>query len=365
MTIQTIVLLIVGLVLLVAGAEGLVRGASRVAAMLGVSPLIIGLTIVAYGTSTPELVVSLQSSLQGNADVALGNVVGSNIFNVLGVLGLSAVVSPLLVSQQLIRLDVPIMVGISGLLMGLGLDGTLNRAEGVLLFMGGIGYTLFLIWQSLKEKNPVVQDEYAQEYTFSSQKPGASYLVNIGLIVVGLGLLGVGSNWLIESATTIAKTLGVSDLVIGLTIVAIGTSLPELATSVLASLKGERDIAVGNVVGSNIFNILIVLGMAAMVSPTGGMTLEPMALWMDIPIMIGVAIAAMPIFLTGNIINRWEGGIFVGYYVLYTVHLFLKATASPTLPLFNGVVGWGILPLTGVLYGLNVWREFRLGRSCV
>ena len=361
MTIQTIGLLLAGFVFLVLGAESLVRGASRVAAMLGIPPLIIGLTIVAYGTSAPELFVSLQSSLNGNATIALGNVVGSNIFNVLAVLGTSALIAPLLVSQQIIRLDVPIMVGVSFLLWGLGWDGQLNRAEGIFLFMGGVGYTLFLLWQSMKEKDPSVQDEYEEEYAFKSDNPVRSWGVNLGFLVVGSYLLVLGSRWLVASATTIAKAWGVSDLVIGLTIVAIGTSLPELATSVMASIKGERDIAVGNVVGSNIFNILAVLGVAAMVSP-GGVTVAPSTLVMDIPFAILVAIACMPIFLTGNIINRWEGGIFIAYYVLYTVHLILKASGSESLQLFNSVMAFGLIPLTAIVFAFNVWQEFRKGR---
>ncbi|MCM1985067.1 calcium/sodium antiporter [Lyngbya confervoides] len=362
MTIQTIGVLLGGLVFLVLGAESLVRGASRIAAMLGISPLIIGLTIVAYGTSAPELFVSLQSSLNGNANIALGNVVGSNIFNVLCVLGISALIAPLMVSQQIIRLDVPIMVGVSLLLLGLGLDGELNQAEGVFLFMGGVGYTLFLLWQSLKESDREVQEEYAQEYSFRSDRPLNSWLMNLVFLALGLVMLALGSDWLVGSSTAIARSFGVSDLVIGLTIVAVGTSLPELATSVMASLKGERDIAVGNVVGSNIFNILAVLGVAAIASPKGGITILPSALWMDIPVVILVAVACMPIFLTGNVINRWEGGIFVGYYGLYTVHLILKAMDHQALPIFNGIMAWGIIPLTGLLFGFNVWREFRNGR---
>ena len=204
--------------------------------MLSIPPLIIGLTIVAYGTSAPELFVSIQSSLQGNADIALGNVVGSNIFNVLCVLGISSLIAPLFVSQQIIRLDVPIMVGVSLLLFGLGLDGLLNRPEGIFLFMGGVGYTLFLLWQGLKEPDGAVQEEYNQEYAYESDNLWVSWGINVVLVAAGFVCLALGSDWLVESASTIARSLGVSDLVIGLTIVAIGTSLPELATSIIASI---------------------------------------------------------------------------------------------------------------------------------
>jgi cation:H+ antiporter len=360
MNLQTILMLLVGLVLLVVGAEGLVRGASRLAGMLGISPLIIGLTIVAYGTSSPEMFVSFQSSVAGNADIALGNVVGSNIFNVLFILGVSALVSPLIVAQQLIRLDVPIMVGVSVLTLLLSLDGKLNFSEGVFLFMGGVGYTLFLIWQSRKEGSPEVQEEYAQEYSFASDKPGLSWAINLGFIAGGLALLALGSNWLITSSTTIARSLGVSDLVIGLTIVAAGTSLPELATSVIASMKGERDIAVGNVVGSNIFNILAVLGVAAMASPDGAVNVVSGALWFDIPVMIAVAVACLPIFFTGNVIDRWEGVVFIAYYFIYTLYLILKTTQHDSLPMFSAVLGWFAIPLTLLTLAVISWRELRL-----
>jgi cation:H+ antiporter len=358
MSIQTIIELIAGLVLLVIGAEGLVRGAVRLAAMLGTPPLIIGLTIVAYGTSAPEMFVSLQSSLSGNADIALGNVVGSNIFNVLFVLGLSALVTPLIVAQQLIRLDVPIMIGVSFLLQLLALDGVLNRAEGVFLFMGGIGYTLFLIWYSRKESNTAVQEEYAQEYSFQSSRPGLQWLVNLGFIAGGLLLLALGSDWLISSSTALAESFGVSQLIIGLTIVAAGTSLPELATSVIASFRGERDIAVGNVVGSNIFNILAVLGVAAMASPTG-IQVASSALRFDIPVMIAVAIICFPIFFTGNVICRWEAVLFLVYYGAYTGYLILAAAQHNALPMFSNVLGQFVIPITAATLAFVWWHDWR------
>jgi cation:H+ antiporter len=305
-------LLLAGLVLLVIGAEALVRGSSKLATAMGISPLIIGLTIVAFGTSSPEMSVSIMSSLNGQADMALGNVVGSNIFNVLFILGVSALVSPLIVVQQLVRLDVPIMIGVSLLTLLFGLDGKIQRSDGVIFFIGIIVYTLFLIYQSQKERNREVQAEYNREYGGDRQITISQTLINVGLIVGGLILLVLGSRWLVESSITIARAIGVSELVIGLTIVAAGTSLPELATSVVASLRGERDIAVGNVVGSNIFNILAVLGLSAAISPAG-IAVSNAALRFDIPVMIAVAVASLPIFITGNLIARWEGAVFIGY----------------------------------------------------
>lgn len=358
MDIAVLGLLVAGLALLVVGAEALVRGASKLAAMVGISPLIIGLTIVAYGTSAPEMAVSVMSSYT-QPDIAVGNVVGSNIFNVLLILGLAAIVSPLLVAQQLIRMDVPIMVGVSILMLVFGLDGKISRSDGVILFILGIVYTVFLIYQSRREQNTDVQDEYAREYGDNTRSP-RKWVINIGYIVGGLVLLVLGSNWLVSSATSIARTLGVSELVIGLTIVAAGTSLPELATSVVASFRGERDIAVGNVVGSNIFNILAVLGLAASIAPDG-INVSNAVLRFDAPVMIAVAFACLPIFASGNLIDRWEGILFAGYYVAYTVYLILYSTNHDLLPIFSDVMLFFIIPITVITLGTVLWRA--RGRS--
>ncbi|PPS43205.1 calcium/sodium antiporter [Chroococcidiopsis sp. TS-821] len=359
MNITTVVLLIIGLVLLVAGAEILVRGASRLAASAGVSPLVIGLTIVAYGTSSPELAVSLQSAFAGQADIALGNVVGSNIFNVLFILGVSALVAPLIVSQQLVKFDVPIMIGVSFLTQLLGYDGRIGRFDGILLFICGVAYTLFLIYQSRQEKDTAVQEEYAREY---GNYGTTAWLVNLGLILGGLVLLVIGSRWLVSGAIAIAQAIGVSQLVIGLTIVAAGTSLPEVATSVVASMRGERDIAVGNVVGSNIFNILAVLGLASIFSPNG-VAVSAAALRFDIPVMIVTAIACLPIFFTDNVISRWEGILFLGYYVAYTTYLILYSTQHGSLPIFSLVFQAFIIPITLITLTIVTLRYIRARQS--
>lgn len=362
MSIAVIGTLIAGLVLLVLGAELLVRGASKLAAVLGISPLVIGLTIVAYGTSSPEMAVSIQSSLSGQADIALGNVVGSNIFNVLFILGVSAIAAPLIVAQQLIRLDVPIMIGVSALVYLFSLDGKINPSDGVILFIGGILYTIFLIYQSRREQDQAIQDEYAKYGDENGSPAWQKWVVNIVLIVAGLGVLVLGSRWLVESAIAIARTVGLSELVIGLTIVAAGTSLPELATSFIASLKGERDIAVGNVVGSNIFNILAVLGLSATVSPEG-INVSMAALRFDIPIMIAVAGACLPIFFTGNLITRWEGFVFTAYYCMYTIYLILASTQHDSLPAFSSALMFFILPITAVTLVVITLRELRERRQ--
>lgn len=350
----------VGLALLIFGAELLVRGASRMAAWAGISPLVIGLTVVAFGTSAPELAINVQSSLAGQPDIAIGNVVGSNIANVLLILGLSAAIAPLMVQQQVVRQDVPLMIGVSVVTYLFALDGLISTFEGFILFGALLFYVWFLIRQSRTESLDVVK-EYEQEFASHEQKNLRGWLLNLGLVVVGLGLLVVGARWMVDSAVEVARWLGVDELVIGLTVVAVGTSLPELATSVMAAIKGERDIAVGNVVGSNIFNLMSVLGLSAIIVPIG-IPVSQAALSFDIPVMIAVALASFPIFLTGGKIYRWEGFLFVGYYVAYTVYLILDATSHAALPLMSGVMAWFVLPLTVLTLVISVVYEYRVRR---
>ena len=330
---------VLGLLLLVAGAEMLVRGASSLAADFGIAPLVIGLTVVAYGTSAPELAVSISASLQGQADVALGNVVGSNIFNVLLILGLSASVAPLVVARQLIRLDVWVMVASSVVVFLMAADLRISRLDGVLLVGGCLVYTGWLIREARRD---------------SGSNAGAAEIVapvparrSVLFVALGLVLLVVGAKWLVDGAVALARSSGVSELVIGLTIVAAGTSLPELATSVTASLRGERDIAVGNVVGSNIFNLLAVLGGSATISP-GGIGVSETATTLDIPVMVAVAIACLPIFFSGYRIDRWEGLFFLACYGAYAVYLLLDASRSQALDLYRGAMLWFVLPLVAV-----------------
>lgn len=318
--------LVVGLVLLVAGAELLVRGASRLAAAFGIPPLVIGLTVVAFGTSAPELAVSLASSFANQPDIAVGNVIGSNIFNILAILGLSALITPLAVQQQLIRLDVPLMIGISVVTYLMALNGRIGRIEGLLLAAGIIAYTFFLIRKSRRESQSIV-DEYAMEYGKGTPARLASLLGNVALVGVGLGLLVLGSDWLVKGAVDIATRLGVDELVIGLTIVAAGTSLPELATSVVAGLRGERDIAVGNVIGSNLFNLMSVLGFSAVVSPKG-LSVATTSLRVDLPVMLVASVACLPIFMRGHRISRMEGLLFFAGYVGYTSYLVWSASMA-------------------------------------
>jgi len=343
----TTALLVLGITFLVVGAESLVRGASKLAASAGVSPLVVGLTVVAFGTSSPELAVSTHAAFTGEADIAVGNVVGSNIFNILFILGLSAMIAPLAVAQQLIRLDIPIMVGASALLLALGMDGRIGRLDGTLLFAMIVAYTVFLIRRSRQESRAVLE-EYEREYAVGEEeKTPRAWRVDLAYVLGGMAGLVLGSRWLVDGAVRVAQDLGVDELTIGLTIIAIGTSLPELATSVVASLRGERDIAVGNVVGSNIFNILAVIGLAGLISPAG-IPVSFEVLRFDVPVMLMVALASAPALVSGMVIQRWEGCLFLAYYLAYLAHLVFAASGHSALPGLDGMVLSLMLPLTAL-----------------
>ena len=334
-----------GLLALVAGADLLVRGASRLALSFGISPLVVGLTIVAMGTSAPEVAVSVGAALDGRNDIAIGNVVGSNIFNVLFILGLSALITPLVVNAQIIRQEVPIMVGASLLLLAFALDGHLGFWECGFLLLLLLAYTVFLVLQSRRESQ-ATRDAYQHEVVKASRWD-AHWAVQLLLIGVGLALLVLGSQWLVAAATAFARAMGVSDLVIGLTIVAAGTSLPEVATSVMAAVRKQRDIAIGNVIGSNTFNILGCLGLTGLVA-AGGLPIAAGLLNFDIWVMLAVAFACLPVFLSGRQIARWEGGVFMGYYLAYTAYVVLTAQQHAALPAFGTAMLSFVLPLTVV-----------------
>jgi cation:H+ antiporter len=340
---------IAGLAFLIAGAEALVRGASRLATAVGISPLVVGLTVVAFGTSSPEFAVTIKSSLSEQPGIAVGNIVGSNIFNVLLILGVSALITPLVVSRQLVRLDVPLMILVSVLVLVFAFNGNVSRLEGGVLFAGLAVYLLVLIRLGLKE---------GAAPGGAGQAGGSHrHWVNLMLVVGGLVLLVLGSRWLVDSTVVIARRLGVSEMIVGLTIIAAGTSLPEVVTSIIASLRGERDIAVGNVIGSNLFNLLGVLGLAGLLVPAG-IDISPQAVRFDIPVMVAVALACLPIFFTGHLIARWEGALFFGYYLAYTLYLVLGATGHAGLPAFSAAMMYFVLPLTAVTLAVLAVRAF-------
>ena len=345
-------LFLAGIVLLVVGADLLVRGASRLSLSIGLSPLIVGLTVVSFGTSAPELAVSMKAALAGTTEMAFGNVVGSNICNVLLILGLAALAAPLEIAPAVLRRDLPVLLALSLLTALLCLDGNLGLLDGLLLLSGGIAHAVFSFRQ-----------ERRGTATRAEETPGPvrrrGRLLDALSILAGLALLVVGADLLVGAAVRFARAAGVSDLVVGLTVVAVGTSLPEIAASVLASLRGARDIAVGNVIGSNILNLAIVLALTAIVAP-GGVVVPADALRFDTPVMIGAAFLCLPVFLRDRRVSRVEGFLFVLLYALYTTWLALKAQESPHLAHLQAVVLFVVLPTVAV--GLFVWWARALRR---
>ena len=309
----SLISILAGIGLLFAGAEGLVRGSASLARRLGLTPLVIGLTVVAFGTSMPELVVSINAGLAGRGPIAAGNVVGSNIANIGLILGLSALIRPVAVHAQVIRLDLPPLMVASLVLVWFLRDDHLDRIEGALLVMGLIAYTVFSLIKARREST-----EVEMEFTEGIPPASGSLLLDAGLILGGLALLVLGAQFLVEGAVDVAEVFGVSDAVIGLTIVAVGTSLPELATSVVAALKGEGDIALGNVIGSNMFNILGILGTIALVTPLHHTGMSPV----DLGVMLGFVFLLAPLMYTGMRVSRWEAGLLLFGYVAYTLYLF-------------------------------------------
>ncbi len=337
---MTWLMLFAGLVLLVIGADTLVKGAARLASSFGVPTLVIGLTVVAFGTSAPELAVSVKAAYAGQAELAIANAVGSNIFNVLFILGVSALIMPLVISKQLIRQDVPIMVLVSVLAFLFVLDGQISRIEAGALFVGLLAYTGFLFYQG---KSQGASDEGDDEVAELLKEPKPMWQ-SLALVVGGLVLLVLGARWLVQSAVELATAWGVNEAVIGLTIVAAGTSLPEVVTSVIATIRGERDIAVGNVVGSNIFNILCVLGLSGLVSPTPLLAGAQMTA-IDIPVMVAVALLCVPFFFAGAILNRIEGALFLLCYVAYTWFLVALALKLDYLASLQDAIVYGLAPV--------------------
>lgn len=350
---MTWLILALGLVMLIIGADLLVKGAARLAAAFGIPALVIGLTVVAFGTSAPELAVSVKAAFAGEAELAVANVVGSNIVNVLLILGVSAVILPLMISKQLIRQDVPIMVGLSVLLVMMVQDGQLAKFESVILVVALFSYTWFLFWQGKKQGANVGDDEVKE--LLAEPHP---VWQSLAFVLVGLLLLVFGSGYLVDSAVQLATAWGVSEAVIGLTIVAIGTSMPEMMTSVVAAMKGERDIAVGNVVGSNIFNIVCVLGISGVVSPNPLLVGSQLA-QIDIPVMLAVAMLCVPFFFAGSILNRIEGALFLLLYAAYTWYLIAVALTKPYLAQLQDGIMYGLVPVVLLYVVVSLVQDFR------
>lgn len=312
------ILFIIGsLIVLYFGANFLVKGAASVAERLGVSALVVGLTVVSFGTSAPELIVSVQATLDGFGGISIGNVIGSNIANIGLILGLSALIFPLKAHMQLIRIDTPFMILVSLLFIVFFLDQTIGRIEGMVFVLIIAVYSVYNIIKSKKEN----QAQVIKEYDESVPKISRHWALDGLFIILGLAGLVFGSDLLVKNAVELARGLGMSEAVIGLTIVALGTSTPELATSIVAAVKKQPDIAIGNVVGSNIFNILGILGVASLIKPIA----TPDINYIDSIVMIVMSLLLLPFIKTGFTLRRWEGGLLLGIYIGYMVYLLAGA----------------------------------------
>jgi cation:H+ antiporter len=347
--------IVVGILLLFGGGELFVAGSTAVALLLGIPQLVIGLTVVSLGTSAPELFVSLISVLQGGDEIALSNVVGSNIFNVLVVLGLSALIVPLRVQSRLVRRDVPLLLGVSMAVWGMASGGRLTWQAGLALL---VALAINLVWEvrtarETPEEAGGFDGEIAEEERLSA--PVAALKLAAGLV-----LLVVGSQVLVRGATTAALALGVSQTVIGLTIVAAGTSMPELVTSLVAAYRGKADLAIGNVVGSNLLNLLVILGLCGVASGGRGLGVDPLLVSRDLPIMVLTTLACLPIFWTDGVITRLEGGILAVLYVLYLAEQVLSNTLVDAVDEFRFVALTAVLPLVLVFL---VWQTLRWQQS--
>ncbi|WP_370059468.1 calcium/sodium antiporter [Pseudomonas protegens] len=344
--------LISGLVMLIAGAELLVRAAIRLAARLHMRPLIIGLSIVAFSSSAPQMAISLQATLADNTDIAVGSVIGSSIFNILVTLGLSALIIPLRVSRQLVRLDIPLMIGASLLVFVLAYNEQLSPSDGLILLAALVLYLGLLLRQSRHSHRP-------HSPAPAGQRSWAPRISSLLMVLLGLGLLVFAGHLLLGAAVSVADDLGLSERVMGLTVIAVSTSLPQLATSLLAALRGQREIAVGNIIGSNLFNLLGVLGFTALVAPTP-LSVSPNALDFDLPVMLGVAVLCLPVFYSGYRVTRAEGLLFLGLYLAYGLHVVSFTTGMPLAGKLEHLMLFFVLPalVAFLLFSsLRAWRR--------
>lgn len=341
---MTLLLFILGLGGLIVGAEFFLKAVDRFGLKWGVSPMVMGLTVVAFATGAPELAISLKAAMNDSADLVLGNIIGSNIANILFILGISGLITPLHIKQRIVRIDVPIVIAMSIGLYVLALDGILSLSDGVVLLLGLLAYSVFTYLQVRKNKVDI-EELYEQDEEVQLASGTWFYVKNVGILLVGLALIVQGANWMVNSAVSIAQLLGMSELVVGLTIVSIGTSLPEVATSMAAARKGNADIAVANVLGSNIYNVLLTLGLTIVVAP-GVLEVSRNALLLDMPFMIAVAIGIIPIFLTGFDLNRKDALLFLFYYTAYLTYLVLEAVGSEYLGWIEKGFFFVVLPFT-------------------
>lgn len=337
---------------MIIGAELSVRAAVALAVLLKTRPLFLGLTVVALGSSAPQMAVGLQAALTDSTDIAVGSVIGSNIFNILVTLGLSALIIPLRVARQLVRVDLPLMIGATALVAGLAWNGVLSRLDGVILLLAMGGYLAVVVRQFAHGAR------HFSTHGETTRRKVWPILGRLGLMGCGLTLLILGSHLLVESAAAAAQDLGLSERVIGLTVIAVATSLPALMTSLIAALRGERDIAVGNIIGSNLFNLLGVLGLTSLIA-SGPLSISPNAMDFDLPVMLGVAVLCLPLFYSGYRITRLEGLLLLGLYAAYGLHIVSFTTGMPLAGRLERLMIHYALPVLGVCVLVSTVRAWR------
>lgn len=327
MTLASVLTFLFGLVVITVGAEILLKGASKIASLLNIRPIVIGLTVVSVGTSLPELAVGLTAIGEGAGDIAVGNIAGTNIVNILFILGLSAAIRPLPLQMKSVKTELYMMIFAGILLFVLSLDGRLNTWDGLLMFILGIIY-LIIIVRTSKNERASVQAEFKEEFEPSTKKEKADYKVwswNLMLLFCGIIATIYGAEKLVDGAVNIAQHFGMSDAVIGLTIIAIGTSAPELATTIVGTIRNERDVAIGNLLGSSIINIFIILGVTSIFTPNG-LNISDDILWFDLPLVTLVALVCYPVFRSDQMVSRREGIVFVSLYLAYLSYLLFFRT---------------------------------------
>lgn len=342
---MTVFLFIVGLVLLIGGAELFLKSVDKFGLAWSVSPVVMGLTVVAFATGAPELAISLHAAVDGKPDLVLGNILGSNIANILLILGVAGLIAPLKITQRIIRIDIPAVIASSILLFILAMDGQLTPLDGAIILAALFVYSYFIYRQIRKDRQ--LNKEILQDTSTELTEPvtGLFYLKYFSILLVGLVLIVFGSRMMVNSAVEIAGVLGISELIIGLTIVSIGTSLPEVATSVSAARRGDSDIAVANVMGSNLYNILLTLGLTIVIAP-GVIDVSPDAIKLDLPIMVIVAIACLPLFWPGKVLGRPEAFGFLFYYAAYLTYLVLISIDHAYKTHMEWVMLWMVIPIT-------------------
>jgi cation:H+ antiporter len=321
----TFALLLLGLVALICGAELVVRGGTRLAIRLRIPPIVVGLTIVSIGTSAPELAIGIEAALRGNGSLAVGNIAGTNTVNLLLIFGLSALLRPITLDSQTLRFNLPVMIVAALALVAMAMDGALTRTDGAVMVGAGVLYTLALIVLT-RHESPATKLGFEQEFAGRAHvRPLVDVAWSSMALLAGIVIIVIGSDLLVEQAVSLARAMNVSDALIGLTIIAIGTSLPELVTTIVGTLRNNRDIAIGNLLGSSIFNILFILGITCLV-PDQAMPVEADLVRIDIPVMALATLTCIPVFLSGRRVSRIEGALFVSVYALYLLYLLVERT---------------------------------------